>query len=113
MKAWDYDAVVYDGAVYCVDCLPDGVVAESADVHPIFASDEWDCPPVCNKCGAEHDYMSIIMPRCSDCGRYVERVVSCECGTQICPDCAHVVDDGGEKITLCDECLEAWNEDAK
>lgn len=28
MKAWDFDAVVYDGAVYCVECVPRRAKAE-------------------------------------------------------------------------------------
>lgn len=57
MKAWDYDAVTYDGDVYCVGCLPDGVTEEDEEVCPIFASDEWDSTPVCCVCGEEHDYV--------------------------------------------------------
>ena len=60
MKAWDFDAVVYDGAVYCVECLPDGVSTDDDDVCPIFASDEWDYAPCCDDCGYEHDYMSVL-----------------------------------------------------
>jgi hypothetical protein len=60
MKAYDFDAVVYDGEVYCVECLPVGVDEESDEVSPIFADDEWDDAPVCCMCGGEHDYMSII-----------------------------------------------------
>ena len=40
MKSFDYEAVVYDGAVYCVDCCP--VDVESEDVSPIFADQEWE-----------------------------------------------------------------------
>lgn len=61
MKAWDYDAVTYDGAVYCVGCLPKGVNVNSDDVHPIFASDEWDYPgATCDVCGETHDYMGLV-----------------------------------------------------
>lgn len=58
MKAWEYYAVTYNGAVYCTECLPDGVDVES-DAIPIFASDEVDCYPVCDKCGRVHDYMGL------------------------------------------------------
>jgi hypothetical protein len=72
MKAWDYEAVVYDGAVYCVDCLPEGVDAESDAVTPIFASDEVPAPgAVCDQCGACHDYMNLLglnsSPEEADC----------------------------------------------
>ena len=59
MKAWDYDAVVYDGAVYCNECCP--VDIESDEVTPIFASDEWQAPgAVCDVCFTCHDYMGLI-----------------------------------------------------
>ena len=60
MKAWNYDAVVYDGQVFCVECLPARVDPESDDVTPIFASEEWDHYPICDVCGYEHDYVSLI-----------------------------------------------------
>jgi hypothetical protein len=59
-KAWDYDAVAYDGGVYCVDCLPKGV--DDEDVTPIFATDEVDHAQVCDRCGAVHDYMNVREP---------------------------------------------------
>ena len=55
MKAYDYEAVVYRGAVYCADCCP--VPVEADDVIPIFASNEVDSAPVCDACGEIHDYM--------------------------------------------------------
>jgi hypothetical protein len=57
MHAWDYDAVVYDGATYCVECLPTGVHVENDAVSPIFATSEWDYYPVCDHCGTVHDYV--------------------------------------------------------
>jgi hypothetical protein len=59
MKAWDFDCVAYDADHYCVECLPNGVDAESDDVMPVFASNEVDSYPVCCVCGAEHDYMGL------------------------------------------------------
>lgn len=59
MKAYDYEAVTYDGAVYCTECLPDGISVESEDVSPIFANSEWDSAPCCDKCHCRHDYMTI------------------------------------------------------
>ena len=60
MKAYDYYAVVYQSLILCVDCLPRGVKVDDPDVHPIFANSEWDCPPVCDKCGRVHEYMTIL-----------------------------------------------------
>lgn len=58
MKSFDFDAVVYDGAEYCVECCP--VDVDSDDVSPIFADAEMDRSVVCDACGAEHDYMTIL-----------------------------------------------------
>lgn len=60
MKSWDFDAVGYDGDVYCVECLPDGVSVDDDGVFPIFADSEWERPPVCCVCGTEHDYVAIL-----------------------------------------------------
>ena len=60
MKAYDYDAVVYDCDIYCVECLPDNVDIDSEDVMPIFADSEWGYVPVCCSCGTEHDYIAIL-----------------------------------------------------
>ena len=70
MKSYDYDAVVYDGTCYCCGCLekackvPEGyehqqVTLDSDEVSPIFADSEWDGYPVCDHCGAVHDYVSL------------------------------------------------------
>ena len=65
MKAWDYNAVTYDGAVYCIGCLPKGVKEEDDEVRPIFASEEWQCPgPTCDSCHELHDYMGILHDGC-------------------------------------------------
>lgn len=68
MRCDYYDAVTYDGAVYCVGCL-DSVnegrmehqrVTEDCDeVSPIFADSEWDYYPTCDVCHTEHDYVSL------------------------------------------------------
>jgi hypothetical protein len=58
MKGWDFDAVTYDGAVYCCECCP--VPIDHEDVTPIFATDEVDSAPTCDVCGEIHDYMGII-----------------------------------------------------
>lgn len=57
MKAYDYDAVVIDGEVYCVDCAPP---TPSEDVVPIFADTEWSAPPECCECGQTHDYVNVV-----------------------------------------------------
>jgi len=59
MKAWEYEAVTFEGEVYCADerCMPEGVTDEMCD--PIFASSECDTPPVCATCGEVHDYMTV------------------------------------------------------
>lgn len=58
MKSFDYNAVTYDGAVYCTECVPEGVKDEEVD--PIFADSEWEYEPTCDECGEIHDYMNII-----------------------------------------------------
>ena len=60
MKAWDYDCVAYDCAIYCVQCLPEGVDVDDDEVMPIFATDEVESYPTCDACGAEHDYMGLV-----------------------------------------------------
>jgi hypothetical protein len=72
MKAYDFDAVVYDGEVYCTECLPYGIRENSKGVDPIFADSEWDTPPVCGNCGEEHTYMSIMWKKCVLCGKYCD-----------------------------------------
>lgn len=59
MKSFDFYACAYDGAVYCNECLPDGITTEHEDVSPVFASSEWDSYPCCDKCHCEHDYVSL------------------------------------------------------
>ena len=63
MKSYDYDAVVYDGSEYCVECLPEGVKVHDEDVSPIFADAEMDRPAICDNCGTEHTYMNITSDR--------------------------------------------------
>jgi hypothetical protein len=57
MKSYDYEAVAYDGDVYCLGCLPKGVDEKDAD--PIFADSEWDYYPVCCVCRGVHDYVNL------------------------------------------------------
>lgn len=60
MKAYDYEAVVFNCEVYCVECLPEDVDVDSEDVHPVFADSEWDTAPTCVHCNAVHDYVSVL-----------------------------------------------------
>ena len=61
MKAWDYNCVGYEGNIYCIGCLPDGVDMQSGDVSPIFECSTWDTYPVCCQCSREHDYVGLII----------------------------------------------------
>ena len=58
MKAYDFEACIYNGDVFCVDCLPRGLAND--DYTPIFALDEWTYVPVCERCGTHHEYISLI-----------------------------------------------------
>ena len=66
MHDYDYDAVLYDGEIYCTGCLPDGVDVDGVDAdgddicQPIFAGSEWDAYPICCQCGAVHDYVMLL-----------------------------------------------------
>ena len=60
MKSYDFEAVTYDGDVYCKFCLPNGVNIDDEEVSPIFADSEWDAFPVCYICGEVHEYVDII-----------------------------------------------------
>lgn len=60
MKAYDYEAVAIDGAVYCVGCVGRDTDFDDPDAFsPIFADSEWDSYPVCSACGERHTYVSL------------------------------------------------------
>ena len=59
MKSFDFEAVVYDGEVYCIECLPEGINPEANEVRPVFAGSEWDYYPSCAECGTVHEYVSL------------------------------------------------------
>ena len=59
MKAFDFEAVGYDGEVYCSGCLPKGIDPEGDEVHPVFAGSEWDYYPSCAECGIVHEYVGL------------------------------------------------------
>jgi hypothetical protein len=54
-----FDAVAYDGAIYCLECLPPGIDSDSPDVRPVFAGDEFETPPACDVCHKRVDYVTI------------------------------------------------------
>lgn len=58
MKAFDFEAVTYDGAVYCIEHCPVPVTNDS-EVYPIFADSEWDHYPVCSQCHEKHTYVNL------------------------------------------------------
>lgn len=58
MNAFDYDAVIYDGDVYCISCLPETVSED--EYEPIFADSEWQEYPVCCECEETHFYVKIL-----------------------------------------------------
>lgn len=60
MKSDYYAALTFDGCVYCVDCLPEGVNEDDDEVHPIFADSEWGYVLDCDACGALHHYVNTI-----------------------------------------------------
>lgn len=56
MKSWDYEAVTFDGDIYCTGCVPEN--ADKEEISPVFASDEWAGPhPRCGKCGYVFEYL--------------------------------------------------------
>lgn len=58
MNTFDYYAVIYDGEIYCVECLPENIDEE--DIDPIFVGSEWDYIPSCCECNELHDYVTLI-----------------------------------------------------
>ncbi len=60
MQPYDYEAVIWDSEVYCIECLPDTVKVTHEDVSPIFAESEWDSYPTCCWCHTVHDYVNLL-----------------------------------------------------
>ena len=58
MKAWEVIGYTADADIWCPTCAQEAYSPLSTDtedhegnlVHPIFAVEEWDYPPVCNRC---------------------------------------------------------------
>ena len=70
MKSWEFDAVVYDGEIYCVECLPEEARIKEDEAWPIFADSEWDHYPICDNCGMEHKYVGL-----TDYGRFSRPII--------------------------------------
>lgn len=58
MKSYDYDAVVFDGEIYCIGCLPENISENECD--PIFADSEWQSYPICCECQQVHHYVQML-----------------------------------------------------
>jgi hypothetical protein len=58
MKSYDYNAMVFDGDIYCIECLPSNALKEKCDA--IFADSEWDHYPVCCECQTVHHYVQML-----------------------------------------------------
>lgn len=61
MKAYHFEACVFNGDVYCNGCLPNNVTVTQNNVNPIFGSDTWDYYPTCCVCGTIHDYVTLTL----------------------------------------------------
>jgi hypothetical protein len=100
MKSFDYDAVVTeDGEICCVECAPKG------DHSPIFADSEWDHYPVCEQCGAVHDYVSLTEEgRALEAANeaageaWVDAADACRPGCEGCDCDCHATDEDLKKI---------------
>ncbi len=57
MNVLGFDAVEFQGKVYCIGCLPDPISLNDEDVLPIFANSVVKEFPNCEACGVQHDYM--------------------------------------------------------
>ena len=60
MKSYHYYACIFNGEVYCNECLPCYVAPTSQGVAPIFPDSEWDYYPICCECGEIHDYVVLL-----------------------------------------------------
>ena len=58
MNGFHFNAVTFNGEVFCKECVPQGASVE--DCEPIFATSEWEIAPMCSECGEVHDYVSVI-----------------------------------------------------
>lgn len=58
------EAVAFDGAVWCIACLPEPAGLSDDDVVPISSLDEWGPSyPLCLSCGHEHRYIRLAGAR--------------------------------------------------
>jgi len=60
MKAYGYKAVSFEGAIYCIECLPDNVSLHDERVFPVFADSEWQFFPSCDICNKIHNYVTLL-----------------------------------------------------
>lgn len=58
MKSYDFEAVIVEDGVFCLECVPPNVEAE--DGFPIFADSEWENYPVCCVCNFVHEYVTLL-----------------------------------------------------
>lgn len=58
MEHYNFYAVLYNGKVYCTDCLPVSITNDL--VTPIIATNTLSYIPKCCKCKIIFDYMNII-----------------------------------------------------
>jgi len=59
MQSFDFWAIVYEGEVYCKECLPEDVDLNGVEVQPIFPGELWSSFPTCVVCGQRHDYVDV------------------------------------------------------
>lgn len=65
IKSWSYELVIPadTGTILCEDCAREvGIDPESEDVSPIFADQEWDYAPSCDRCGYVSDIVTVLNP---------------------------------------------------
>jgi hypothetical protein len=60
MRCCDFEFVVYDCSILCLDCA--GSRADSEDASPIFADSEWNYAPACEECGEVCEYVTVLQP---------------------------------------------------
>lgn len=60
MKSYEFEAVIYNGNIYCCECLPPKVDINDDDVMPIFGDSEWEYIPTCCICGEQHIYVTLL-----------------------------------------------------
>jgi len=79
MKSDYYACVTFHSSVFCNECCP--VPLEHKEVQPVFANSEWMHTLTCDRCGEEHDYMTILKeePDTEECKGCNNNIDFCEC----------------------------------